>query len=96
MARLRFGAPLFADASTPEAWIRALKRKGYGAAYAPLERILLETDAPYMPPVPHRGERNDSRLLPFVAETAARVKGCTPSELIAAAAENGKRLFGIL
>ena len=37
MARLRFGAPLFADASTPEAWIRALKRKGYGAAYAPLE-----------------------------------------------------------
>ena len=37
MARLRFGAPLFAGASTPEAWIRALKRKGYGAAYAPLE-----------------------------------------------------------
>ena len=65
-------------------------------AVTPLDRILLETDAPYMPPVPHRGERNDSRLLPFVAETAARVKGCTPSELIAAAAENGKRLFGIL
>ena len=37
MGKLRFGAPLFEHASTPEAWIRALKRKGYGAAYAPLE-----------------------------------------------------------
>ena len=64
-------------------------------AVTPMDRILLETDAPYMPPVPHRGERNDSRLLPLVAETAARVKNCTQEALIAAAAENGKRLFGI-
>lgn len=64
-------------------------------AVTPLDRILLETDAPYLPPVPHRGERNDSRLLTFVAETAARVKGCTPEALIAAAAENGRRLFGL-
>ncbi len=40
MGKLRFGAPLFEHASTPEAWIRALKRKGYGAAYAPLEQRL--------------------------------------------------------
>ena len=64
-------------------------------AVTPLDRILLETDSPYLPPVPHRGERNDSGLLPFVAEAAARVKGISPEELAAAAKENGKRLFGI-
>lgn len=64
-------------------------------AMTPLDRILLETDAPYLPPVPHRGERNDSRLLPFVAEAAAKVKGVSPEELAQAALENGLRLFGI-
>ncbi|MBQ7144989.1 MAG: TatD family hydrolase [Oscillospiraceae bacterium] len=64
-------------------------------ALTPLERILLETDAPYLPPVPHRGERNDSSLLPFIAAAAAAVKGLAPEELARAAAENGKRLFGI-
>ena len=61
----------------------------------PLDRILLETDSPYMPPVPHRGERNDSRNLRFIAEMAARVKGVSPEVLADAAAENGRRLFNI-
>ena len=61
----------------------------------PLDRILLETDSPYMPPVPHRGERNDSRNLRFIAEVAARVKGVSPEVLADAAAENGRRLFNI-
>ena len=64
-------------------------------AVTPTDRILLETDSPYMPPVPHRGERNDSTLLRFVAETAAAVKGVSPECLAETAEENGKRLFGI-
>ena len=63
--------------------------------HTPLDRILLETDSPYLPPVPHRGERNDSRLLPFICQTAAAVKGISPEELARFAAENGKRLFRI-
>ena len=64
-------------------------------AVTPMDRILLETASPSLPPVPHRGERNDSRLLTHVAEVAARVKGVTPEELAQQALENGKRLFGI-
>ena len=61
----------------------------------PIDRILLETDSPYLPPVPHRGERNDSRLLPWIARAAAAVKGMSEEALAAAAADNGRRLFGI-
>ena len=61
----------------------------------PLDRILLETDAPYLPPVPHRGARNDSRYLPHIAAAAAARKGLAPEELARIAAENGRRLFGI-
>ena len=59
----------------------------------PLERILLETDSPYLSPVPLRGKRNDSRNLHYIAERIAAIKGCTTEELAAAAAENGRRLF---
>ena len=62
----------------------------------PPDRMLLETDSPYLSPVPHRGERNDSRNLPLIAAKIAEVKGCTAEEVAAAAMENGKRLFGIL
>lgn len=62
----------------------------------PADRILLETDSPYMPPVPHRGERNDSRFLPLIAETVAAVKGLTVAEVAGITMENGKRLFGLL
>ena len=48
----------------------------------PLERILLETDCPYMAPEPHRGSRNDSTLLPFVAAEVARIKGVSEQEVI--------------
>ena len=64
-------------------------------AAAPLDRILLETDAPYLTPVPHRGERNDSTYIPYVSATIAEIKGLTPAEVESAAWENGKRLFGI-
>lgn len=61
----------------------------------PLDRILLETDSPYLPPVPRRGERNDSRLLPYIARVAAEVKGVGVEELARVTLKNGKRLFGI-
>ena len=60
-----------------------------------LERIVLETDAPYMAPVPHRGERNESRFMAQVAERLAAVLDTTPEAVIAATSANAKQLFGI-
>ena len=65
------------------------------AEITPIDRILLETDSPYLPPVPNRGKRNDSRNLTYVAGTLAEWKGAAPEKLALAAMENGKRLFGI-
>ena len=61
----------------------------------PLERLLLETDSPYMAPVPVRGTRNDSRNIAHIAAKIAEVRGMTADEVIRIAADNGKRLFGI-
>ena len=65
------------------------------AEFVPLDRLLLETDAPYMTPVPFRGKRNDSSLIPYTAIKIAEVKGIDPQMVVNAANENGKRLFGI-
>ena len=59
----------------------------------PLERILLETDCPYMAPEPHRGERNDSSNLPFVVAKIAELKGITPEEVERITGENARKLF---
>ncbi len=59
------------------------------------ERLLLETDAPYMAPVPHRGERNESRFIRHVAERLASVFSSTPDAIIAQTTTNAKRLFGL-
>lgn len=64
-------------------------------AYMPMERLLLETDAPYLAPVPHRGKRNDSRLLPFVAARVAELKGLSAEEVEKISWDNGNRFFGI-
>lgn len=61
----------------------------------PLERILLETDSPYLPPVPFRGKRNDSTKLKYIAETVAGVKGVGVEELAEITSENARRLFGL-
>ena len=63
------------------------------AAVTPLERILVETDAPYLTPVPYRGKRNDSRNLPYVLEKLAEWKGVGAEELTRITWENGLRLF---
>ena len=62
-------------------------------AEIPLERILLETDCPYMAPEPHRGERNDSSYLPFVVQKIAELKGVTPEQVERVTEQNARALF---
>ena len=59
----------------------------------PLERILLETDAPYMAPEPYRGKRNDSGKLAFVAEKIAMLKGISVEEVEEITRKNAETLF---
>ena len=65
------------------------------AEMAPLDRILIETDSPYMSPVPMRGKRNDSRNVLYIAEKLAQLKGMTTEEMAELTGVNGKRLFNI-
>jgi TatD DNase family protein len=59
----------------------------------PLERILLETDAPYLTPVPHRGKRNEPSYLVYIAEKISQIYGKTTEEIKNITTENAKRLF---
>lgn len=61
----------------------------------PLDRIVIETDSPYLTPVPKRGKRNDSANLRYVIEKIAEVKGMAADEIEKLTFENGKRLFGM-
>ena len=61
----------------------------------PLERLVLETDAPYMAPVPHRGKRNESRWMRYVAERLALVYNCSPEYINEVTTANAKELFVI-
>lgn len=65
------------------------------AACVPLDRLLIETDCPYMAPVPHRGKRCDSSMIPLTAEKLAEVKNTDASEILCKTAENARRLFNI-
>ena len=69
-------------------------RKGVEVAAAvPADRLLLETDCPYMAPVPFRGKRNDSSLIAYTAECIASVRGVSPQELIDTCTQNTNNLF---
>ena len=61
----------------------------------PLERILVETDSPYLTPVPHRGKRNEPAYVRLVAEAVAQIKGITLEEVARTTSENVRALFGI-
>ncbi|MEA4934975.1 MAG: TatD family hydrolase [Lawsonibacter sp.] len=63
--------------------------------WLPMDRIMIETDSPYLTPEPFRGKRNDSGYVHLVAETIAQVKGLDPEEVACLALENGKHFFGI-
>ncbi|MBR2589412.1 MAG: TatD family hydrolase [Clostridia bacterium] len=71
------------------------KRGVRAARVIPIERILLETDAPYMAPTPYRGKRNDSTLIRFVAEKLGEIKGLETEEVIDICHQNAKKLFRI-
>ena len=63
--------------------------------WLPMDRIMIETDSPYLTPVPFRGQRNDSTRAHLVAETIAQIKGMDPEEVAQITLENGKRFFKI-
>ena len=65
------------------------------AAGIPLDRIVIETDCPFMAPVPYRGKRNDPGYLPLMAEKLAEIRGITPEEAAKITTENAKRLYRI-
>lgn len=61
--------------------------------YIPLERIVLETDCPYLSPVPNRGKRNSSLNLPYVVDAISQLKAVTPEEVIAVTNRNARALY---
>ena len=61
----------------------------------PIERIVLETDCPYLTPMPYRGKRNSSHYLPYVAQEIAKIKGMPVEEVIRITNENAKRVYQI-
>ena len=63
--------------------------------YLPMERIMIETDSPYLTPEPFRGKRNDSGKVHLVAEKIAQVKGLEPEEVARVTLDNGRRFFNI-
>lgn len=64
-------------------------------AWLPMDRIMVETDSPYLTPVPYRGKRNDSGYVRLVAEKIAEIKGLDPEEVARITLENGRRFFRI-
>jgi TatD DNase family protein len=63
------------------------------AAFVPMERILIETDSPYLAPVPHRGKTNNPSYVPFVAQQIAQIRGLAVEEVARITSENFDRLF---
>ena len=62
----------------------------------PMEKILLETDCPYLSPEPHRGERNSSLNLPYVVKEIANIKGISEEDVIRVTEENARRMYGLM
>ena len=79
------GAVTFKNAKTPKEVAKKV----------PLDRLLLETDCPYMTPVPYRGKRNEPKLVKFVCQYIADLRQIDPEEVEKITAENTKRFFGI-
>lgn len=71
------------------------KKAAQVLAITPMDRILVETDSPYMAPEPVRGRRNDSSNLVHIIERIAQIKGVSAADMERVTWENGKRLFGI-
>ena len=61
--------------------------------YMPMDQMVLETDCPYLSPVPNRGKRNSSLNLPYVVEAVSQIKGISKEDVIAVTNKNAKRLY---
>lgn len=70
-------------------------RQGEAAIEAGINKIVLETDAPYLAPVPHRGKRNECSYLPLVIEKLSEILAITPAEIADRSGENARKLFKI-
>lgn len=64
--------------------------------YMPMEQMVLETDCPYLAPVPNRGRRNSSFNLPYVVREISQIKNLPAEQIIQITSENAKRLYGLL
>jgi TatD DNase family protein len=65
------------------------------AALVPVDRLLIETDSPYLAPMPHRGKTNSPAWVPYVAAELARVRGCSTEDVAQATTHNFEQLFGV-
>jgi TatD DNase family protein len=65
------------------------------AAFVPLDRILIETDSPYLAPVPFRGKTNQPAYVPYVAQQIAQIKGESPQDIGEITSRNFEKLFGL-
>jgi TatD DNase family protein len=65
------------------------------AAFVPLDRLLIETDSPYLAPVPYRGKINNPSYVPYVADQLAVVRGVPVQEIGRITSTNFERLFGV-
>ncbi len=74
---------------------RNAKKALKALAEVPMDRLMLETDCPYMAPVPHRGERCDSTMIPLTAAKAAEIKGVDLDKMLEITCENGIKFFDI-
>lgn len=70
-----------------------LKNSSEAVEYVPIEKIVLETDCPYLAPDPNRGKRNSSLNIPFIAKAIAELKGMEYDDVIRITNENAKKLY---
>ena len=78
--------------------VLTFKNSGLDAVLAsvPLDRIVLETDSPYLAPVPHRGKRNESAYIPLIAARLAQIYGCTTDDVARITTRNAENLFPLI
>jgi TatD DNase family protein len=75
-------------------YLNPRKKKGRMLAELPLDRFLLETDAPWLSPIPEKGERNEPARMRHVLDRLGEIRGADPAEIGAATSRNAARLFG--
>lgn len=94
MAREVLSMGLYISFAGPLTFTKSVKLREI-AAVVPLERVLIETDSPYLTPQPHRGQRNEPFYVKLVGEELAKIRGLEAEEVAKVTFENARRLFGL-